>query len=129
SPEVAMFEFLELEETVGKFWHRLVGTTSSMPRYPDAAVTFEDVKPVLATCFRGFGGEPTAQLGPAHARTARHRLRLRQLIGLGEEKAAWAARDGGAVMLPPVVELFPSRSLNRDVYLWLAAYMATMPSI
>ena len=124
-----MFEFLELEETVGKFWHRLVGSTSSLPRYPDHAATFDEVKPFLATCFRGFGGEATAQLGPAHARTSQHRLRLRQLVGLGEEKAAWASRDAGAVMLPPTVELFPDRNLNRDLYVWLAAYMATMPLV
>jgi nitric oxide reductase NorD protein len=122
-----MFEFLELEETVGKFWHRLVGSTSSLPRYPEHAVTFDEVKPFLATCFRGFGGEATAQLGPAHSRTSQHRLRLRQLIGLGEEKTAWASRDGGAVMLPPTVELFPDRDLNRSLYIWLAAYLATMP--
>lgn len=122
-----MFEFLELEETVGKFWHRLVGTTSSMPRYPDDAVSYEDVKPFLATCFRGFGGDAAAQMGPAYSRTAKHRLRLRQLIGLGEETAASASRDYGAVLLPPLVDIFPDRSLNRDVYVWLAAYMATMP--
>lgn len=122
-----MFEFLELEETVGKFWHRLVGSTSSLPRYPEHAVTFDEVKPFLATCFRGFGGEATAQLGPAHSRTSQHRLRLRQLVGLGEEKTAWASRDGGAVMLPPSVDLFQDRDLNRDLYIWLAAYMATMP--
>ena len=124
-----MLEFLELEETVGKFWHRLVGSTSSLPRHPDHAVTFDDVKPFLATCFRGFGGEAAAQLGPAHAKTSSHRLRFRQLVGLGEEKAAWATRDDGTVLLPPVVELFPNRALNRDLYVWLAAYMATMPLV
>jgi nitric oxide reductase NorD protein len=96
-----MFDFLELEETVGKMWHRMVGSTSSMPRYPDHAVPFEDVKPFLGSCFRGFGGEAAAQLGPAHARTSSHRLRLRQLVGLGEEKMAPASRDDGAVMMPP----------------------------
>ncbi|WP_438754303.1 nitric oxide reductase activation protein NorD [Pararhizobium sp. O133] len=121
-----MFEFLELEETVGKFWHRLVGSTSSMPRYPESAVTFDQMKPILATCFRGFGGEATAQLGPAHARTSSHRLRLRQLVGLGEEKMALAARDIGVVMLPPAIDLFADRTLNRDLYIWLAAYMAQM---
>jgi nitric oxide reductase NorD protein len=124
-----MLEFLELEETVGKFWHRLVGSTSSLPRHPDHAVTFDEVKPFLATCFRGFGGELAAQLGPAHAKTSKHRLRIRQLVGLGEEKAAWATRDDGTVLLPPVVELFPDAELNRDLYIWLAAYMATMPSV
>lgn len=124
-----MFEVLELEETVGKLWHRLVGTTSSMPRHPSAGVSFDEVKPFIATCFRGFGGEAAAQLGPAHLCTARHRLRLRQLVGLGEEKTAEASRDAGTVRLPPVIDLFPERSLNRDLFLWLAAYMATMPLV
>jgi nitric oxide reductase NorD protein len=121
-----MFEFLELEESVGKFWHWLVGSTSSMPRYPEAAVSFDEIRPILPTCFRGFGGEATAQLGPAHARTSSHRLRVRQLVGLGEEKMALASRDFGAVMLPPAVDIFPDRGSNRDLYLWLAAYMAQM---
>jgi nitric oxide reductase NorD protein len=124
-----MLEFLELEETVGKFWHRLVGSTSSLPQHPDHAVAFDEVMPFLAICFRGFGGELAAQLGPAHAKTSRHRLRMRQLIGLGEEKQAWATRDEGTVMLPPVVDLFPDAGLNRDVYVWLAAYMSTMPLV
>lgn len=121
-----MFEFLEMEETVGKIWHRLVGSTASMSRYPDMAVSFDEVKPILATCFRGFGGEASAQLGPAHQRTSSHRLRLRQLVGLGEEKMALALRDVGTVMLPPVIDFFPDRSLNRSLYIWLAAYMAQM---
>lgn len=121
-----MFEFLELEESVGKAWHRLVGSTSSMPRYPEAAVSFDAVKPVLATCFRGFGGETAAQLGPANAKASGHRLRLRQLVGLGEEKTASAARDHGVVQLPPVIDLFPEARLNRDLYIWLTAYMAQM---
>jgi nitric oxide reductase NorD protein len=121
-----MFEFLELEEGVGRFWHRLVGSTSSMPRYPQATVAFEEMKPLLATCFRGFGGEGTSQLGPAHVTTSSHRLRLRQLVGLGEEKMALASRDVGAVMLPPVIDIFPDADLNRDLYVWLAAYMAQM---
>jgi nitric oxide reductase NorD protein len=122
-----MFDFLELEETVGKIWHRMVGTTSSMPHYPDCAVSFEEMKPILGSCFRGFGGEASAQLGPAHARTSSHRLRLRQLVGLGEEKMAVASRDEGAVRLPPVIDLFPERELNRDLYVWLTAAMAMMP--
>lgn len=123
-----MFEFLELEETVGKIWHRMVGSTASLPRHPEHAVTFDEVKPFLATCFRGFGGEPTTQMGPAHSRTSKHRLRLRQLVGLGEEKLAWASRSDGAAMLPPVVDCFANRALNRDAYVWLVAYMALMPA-
>ena len=67
-----MFEFLELEETVGKAWHRLVGQTRSMPRYPEHAVKLEEVSAVLASCFRGFGGESTCQLVPAARREGDH---------------------------------------------------------
>ncbi|MBB3975623.1 nitric oxide reductase NorD protein [Rhizobium azooxidifex] len=121
-----MLDFLELEETVGKFWHRLVGSTASMPRYSDHAVSFEELKPILGSCFRGFGGAPAVQLTPAHAKTSRHRLRLRQLVGLGEEKVAGATRDLATAMLPPVIDHFPDRQLNRDLYIWLAAAMALM---
>ena len=31
-----MLDFLELEETVGRAWHRLVGQAASYPSYPDA---------------------------------------------------------------------------------------------
>lgn len=52
-----MLDFLELEETVGRAWHRLAGDTRTWPRYPDAAVFLEDVVPVLSVCYRGFGGK------------------------------------------------------------------------
>lgn len=34
-----MLDFLELEETVGRAWHRMVGGTASYPVYDDHAVT------------------------------------------------------------------------------------------
>jgi nitric oxide reductase NorD protein len=122
-----MLDFLELEETVGKAWHRLVGTTASTPRHREHAVTFEELKPILGSCFRGFGGESSVQVSPAHARTSSHRLRLRQLVGLGQERVARASRDLGAVMLPPIIDIFPDRGLNRDLYIWLSVMMAVMP--
>ncbi len=123
-----MFEFLELEETVGKTWHRLVGQTHSMPRYPDHAVCFEDISSILASCFRGFGGEIACQLVPAAARTSRHRLRLRQLVGLGEERVERVGRDFARVMLPLQIDLFPDSILNKDLYIWLTAYLASIPA-
>ncbi|MGQ3296377.1 MAG: protein norD, partial [Shinella sp.] len=122
-----MLDFLELEETVGRAWHRLVGNTGSWPRHPDQAVRLEDVRPVLAVCFRGFGGEGAVQIAPARGRTLTHRLRLRQRVGLGEEKLVQPGRDHATVMLPGAIDLFPDRALNRDLYVWLAAAMALMP--
>ncbi|MCF3641720.1 nitric oxide reductase activation protein NorD [Rhizobium sp. TRM95111] len=122
-----MLDFLELEETVGRAWHRLVGNTGTWPRHPDHAIRLEDVRSVLAVCFRGFGGEGAVQIAPARGRTSAHRLRLRQRMGLGEEKLVQPGRDHATLMLPAEIALFADRGLNRDLYLWLAAAMAVVP--
>ena len=122
-----MLDFLELEETVGRAWHRLVGNTGTWPRHPEHAVRLEDVRPVLAVCFRGFGGEGAVQIAPARGRTSMHRLRLRQRMGLGEEKLVQPGRDHATLMLPGAIDLFADGGLNRDLYVWLAATMAVMP--
>lgn len=122
-----MLDFLELEETVGRAWHKLAGDTRTWPRYAEAGVTLDEMLPMLSVCFRGFGGEKTVQLVPARGKTSQHRLKLRQRLGLGEEKLVHPARDEAGVMLPPVLDLMPEPTLNRDLYVWLAAATAVMP--
>ena len=121
-----MLDLLELEETVGRFWHRMVGNTRTLPRYPDQAVRLVDIRPVLGVCFRGFGGEPAVQISPARGRTSTHRLKFRQRLGLGEEKLVQPGRNPASLMLPQEFDIFPKRELNRDLYFWLVAYMAAM---
>jgi nitric oxide reductase NorD protein len=121
-----MLDFLELEETVGRAWHNFAGNTRTWPRYEAAAVKLEEVLPVISVCYRGFGGERAVQLVPARGKASAHRLKLRQRMGLGEEKLIHPARDEASLMLPPVLDLMPQRNLNRDLYLWLAAVMARM---
>ncbi|PSH61992.1 protein norD [Phyllobacterium brassicacearum] len=121
-----MLDLLELEETVGRFWHRMVGNTRTSPRYPDQAVRLTDIKPVLGVCFRGFGGERAVQLSPARGRTSTHRLKFRQRLGLGEEKLVQPGRNRTSLMLPPEIDIFPKRELNLDLYFWVVAYMAAM---
>ena len=122
-----MLDFLELEETVGRAWHRLIGKTASWPQYPDQAVKLADIRQRLAICFRGFGGDIAVQIAPARARTSEHRLGLRQRMALGEEKLNHPLRDEATLMLPPEIALFPDQRLNYDLYVWLAGYMAVMP--
>ncbi|WP_406872234.1 nitric oxide reductase activation protein NorD [Aminobacter sp. P9b] len=122
-----MLDFLELEETVGRAWHRLIGHVQTWPRHPEHAVHLAAMQPVLAVCFRGFGGEGAVQIAAVRGRTSGHRLGWRQRMGLGEEKLAQPARDGSSLMLPAVIDLFPDKGLNRDLYVWLSAYMALMP--
>ncbi len=119
-----MLDFLELEETVGRFWHRLVGGTASWPRHPDSAVTLAEIGPMLSVCFRGFGGARGIRLAPAHGRSAGHRLNWRQRVGLGEERLAHPFRTADSLHLPPEIALFADAALNRDLYVWLAACMA-----
>lgn len=121
-----MLDLLELEETVGRFWHRMVGNTRTSARYPDQAVRLTDIKPILSVCFRGFGGERAVQISPARSRTSSHRLRFRQRLGLGEEKLVQPGRNHASLMLPPEIDIFPERELNLDLYFWLVAYMAAM---
>lgn len=122
-----MLDFLELEETVGRFWHKLVGDTASLPHHPEATVALSSIAPTLAVCFRGFGGEPGVRIVPARGRAATHRLRLRQRVGLGEERLVQALRTPDSLQLPAEIALFPERSLNRDLYVWLAAAMSAVP--
>ncbi len=57
-----MLDFLELEETVGRAWHRLIGKTGSWPHYPQHVVQLGDIRQKLAICFRGFGGDVAVQI-------------------------------------------------------------------
>ncbi|MGF7008747.1 nitric oxide reductase activation protein NorD [Aminobacter sp. BE322] len=120
-------DFLELEETVGRAWHRLIGHVQTWPRHPEHAVHLAAMQPMLAICFRGFGGEGAVQIATVRGKTSSHRLGWRQRMGLGEEKLVQPARDGSSLMLPAAIDMFPDKALNRDLYVWLAAYMAAMP--
>ncbi len=122
-----MLPFLEMEETIGKAWHRLVGGTASYARHPEHGVGLDEVRGPLAVFFRGLGGAPGVQLAGTTAAAGGHRLGLRQRLGLGEERLEKPARDSATLFLPPRIELFPAAELNRALYSWLAAYCVHMP--
>ncbi|PVE20566.1 protein norD [Microvirga sp. KLBC 81] len=123
-----MLDFLELEETVGQLWHRLVGRAVTYPRHPEHGVSLDEVRGYLAVIFRGLGGEPGVQLAGTAARISSHRLNFRQRIGIAEERLEQPGRDRATLFLPPRIDLFPSATLNRSLYLWLAAYFAHVPT-
>src|SRR5512139_1078920 len=122
-----MLDFLELEETVGRAWHRLVGATASYPVHADAAVSLADVKGQLSVMFRALGGETGVQIASAGARRAGHRLGWRQRIGLGDERLEHPGRDAATIFLPERIAIFADRELNAALYRWLAAWFATVP--
>ena len=122
-------EILEVEEQFGRFWHRLVGDKASWPHFPEAAVTLEAERRRLAVLFRAMGGDPGLEIAAGTPRTRRHRLRLVQRLGMGEERLLTAERTAELVLLPPVLDCLPEPALNRDLYVWLAAFLAAAPAV
>ncbi|RCK46542.1 hypothetical protein TH25_16975 [Thalassospira profundimaris] len=122
------FNFLELEEYVGTLWHRVASHNQESYRdHRDAAVRFAELRSFLPVLFRALGGNPVLEFAEIDKRVSTHRLGLRQRIGLVDEMISQAEMDETAIKLPPVLSLFPTRDLNRDLYIWLMAWFATAP--
>ncbi|MBB3230726.1 nitric oxide reductase activation protein NorD [Halomonas stenophila] len=119
-----MLDFLEVEEFVGRHWHRWASGAVSYPDHPEAAVSLESLRPMLGVFFRAGGGEAGVEVAAIAARASSHRLSLRQRLGLDEEALDQARRDEEHLLLPPRLALFPEAALNRDLYLWLTAFLA-----
>jgi nitric oxide reductase NorD protein len=121
-----LLEMVELEERVGRFWHRLVGQQSSWQRFPEAAVQLASLQTQLSVFFRGLGGDPGLSLVSAGQRISKHRLTWKQRIGMDDERLAMASRDELSLSLPETIDCFPDKSLNADIYFWLAAYFTAL---
>lgn len=123
-PVRALRDFVELEEQVGRAWHRLVRDPGSYPRFPEAGVTLRALGPMLGVFFRAVGGDPAVPVVAASLRTSSHRLTWRQRLAMPDERVPVAVYDPEALRLPERIDLFPQTSLNRDLYFWLAAFLA-----
>lgn len=122
-----ILDLLELEETVGRAWHRLVGGAASYPVHADHAVSLAEIRPRIAVMFRALGGEAGVQIASASARRTGHRLGWRQRIGLGDERLEQPGRDAATIFLPDSLAIFADRELNAALYRWLAAWFAFAP--
>jgi nitric oxide reductase NorD protein len=120
-----MRDLLEPEETVGRFWHRWIGAAASYPRHPQAAAMLDPLRGRLRVFFRALGGPGGVRLAACSHTTSRHRLRLRERLGLGEgERLELARLDAEALLLPARIDCFPDPDLNEALYFWLAAFLA-----
>lgn len=112
-----------MEEWVGGLWDRFI-TRAATVDFPAAAVTLPDMEKTLGIVFRAFGGD--SGLRVQSAVSAQHDARrglLARIAGTGL-KATHAAVDGATLRLPARIALFSDASLNRDLYVWLAALAA-----
>jgi nitric oxide reductase NorD protein len=112
-----------MEERVGEFWHRLV-TRAARRDHPEAVVTLPEVNRTVSVLFRALGGDPGVRVEAGSARQhGARRSFLQKLAGSGlRGELCW--RDADSFRLPAEVALLPTRALNRDLYLWLAALAA-----
>ncbi|WP_430232077.1 nitric oxide reductase activation protein NorD [Nitrosomonas communis] len=119
-----MWQFFELEEQIGRYWHHLVGKADSYPSYPEAAVTLDSLRSALSVFFRGLGGAPGIVLAAGMPQSSGHRLKLRQRLGMDQEFLPWIECNTERMLLPATIACFPSAALNRRLYFWLAAYFS-----
>ena len=112
-----------MEEWVGERWHRFI-TQAADVTYPHAAVRLDDVQRAIGMLFRAAGGDALVRVTPATAeRIGGARGWLQRLAGVGE-RAALSTLDAETLALPPVLAVFDDATMNRDLYLWLAALSA-----
>lgn len=122
-----MASFFEVEELAGELWHRWASRAISYPRYPEAAVSLDAIEGSLAVFFRAMGGPGAIALSAVEARASGHRLTFRQKLGFDREQIEMAFLDEDQLLLPPRMDCFPSRELNRGAYYWLTALLTLLP--
>jgi nitric oxide reductase NorD protein len=112
-----------MEEYVGQLWDRFI-TRAARREYPHAAVTLAEVERAAGVLFRALGGDGGLRLATASATAHGARRRWRERLAGSGERAEFAWRDERALYLPAHIAVFAERTLNRDLYLWLAALAA-----
>lgn len=110
-------DLMEPEETVGNLWHDWASRRAGPDvAAVDAAVTFDAMRPSVAALYRALGGAAATEIVPAPA--------TRRDVNAAPVHVA--DHSGERLRLPPVIDAFPTRDLNRAAYLWLAALAATV---
>ena len=112
-----------MEEYVGGLWHKLVTRVANKP-HEEAAVSLDEISKVAAIFFRALGGDPGLNLSAAPPTRHGARRGWKERIASSGERIELSWRDGETLRLPEKISLFPERSLNRDMYLWLVALSA-----
>lgn len=112
-----------MEEYVGELWHKLV-TRVADKQHAEVAVSLDEISKTAAIFFRALGGDAGLNLSAAPATRHGARRSWRDRLASSGERIELSWRDGETLRLPEKIDLFPERSLNRDLYFWLVALSA-----
>jgi nitric oxide reductase NorD protein len=121
-----LLDLMEPEETVGNIWHDFASQLSPPEGYANQAVALKDVRPSLALLFRALEGGDGVEISESSATPSLHRISVKRKLGTARETMHRASFDGEHLYLPPVMDCFPTRDLNKMAYLWLAALAAVI---
>ena len=112
-----------MEEWVGKQWDRFIRRAAHR-QHDAAAVTLTQMQRSIGLMFRAAGGAPAVRLAPASdSRVGGARDWIQRVAGTGTH-AATGRLEPEALSLPPSIAVHADASLNRALYLWLAALAA-----
>lgn len=109
-----------MEEKVGELWHRLV-TRLAYRGFPEASIALADVERSVGVMFRALGGDGGLQVTTADSIVNQAKRSWLQRLAGAQERISLAWRDESYLRLPAQIDWLPERSLNRELYLWLAA--------
>ncbi|MGJ5619868.1 nitric oxide reductase activation protein NorD [Sulfitobacter sp. MF3-043] len=125
---VRALDLMEPEETVGNLWHDYAVGIGAQTCYPLEVASLASVRPSLAMMFRALGGAAGVEFSEAPCVVARHRRPPLRNLATERDKAFLPAFDGEKLRLPPYIDAFPDRALNRSAYFWLTAVAALCPA-
>lgn len=117
-----------MEEFVGELWHRFI-TRSDEINFEAEQVSLTSIRPQLATLFRAMGGEPGKIIEGTDPRLLNVPRKLKHRLAGTHRKFVLSWQDERSLRLPPAISFFPDQQLNEDLYIWLTALSAQLPTV
>jgi len=112
-----------MEEWVGGLWHKYI-TRKANPEFDHARVSFDQVHKSVGMIFRALGGDAVKRIEVATGREYLSRKSLLQKISGDNQLVSLAWQDEESLRLPESLAIFADKSLNHDLYIWLAVLAA-----
>ena len=109
-----------MEERVGEIWHNFI-TRMADKNYPDAEVELVNIKKTIGIFFRALGGDGSLSVAQTDESEYTSERSFLKRIARSSEKYEFAWIDENSLRLPKVIDYFPTKALNKDLYLCLAA--------
>jgi len=112
-----------MEEWVGGLWHKYI-TRKANPEFDHARVSLDQVHKSVGMIFRALGGDAVKRIEAATGREYLSRKSLLQKVSGDNQLVSLAWQDEESLRLPESLAIFADKSLNHDLYIWLAVLAA-----